>query len=259
MLEIFKELFKYKNLLKALVVRNLALRYRGSVLGFLWTFLNPLALMMVYALVFKYYIRFDSVDNYTIFLFTGLLPWIWFTQGITEGASSIVSGGHLITKSMFPAHILPAAAVFSSAINFILSLPLLFLFMLIFKEPFHLTAIILPIIVFLQFLMILSLVWICSTLNVFLRDIQHIVNNILQFLFFLCPILYPVTVVPERFRWTFDFNPLAQITTMYHNVILDGVFPSAFSFICVGVSILISLFIGSFVYKSNREKFAELL
>jgi len=123
-----KELYRYRSLVWALVVRHLATRYRGSVLGFMWSFLNPLCLMLIYSLVFKYYIRFSGVENYTIFLFCGLLPWLWFSSSLSESTSSIVSSGHLITKSMFPAHILPTVSVITNLINFILSLPLLFIF-----------------------------------------------------------------------------------------------------------------------------------
>ncbi|MCB0340161.1 MAG: ABC transporter permease, partial [Bdellovibrionales bacterium] len=259
MLENLKELYRFRSLVKALVVRHLAMRYRGSVLGFLWSFLNPLCLMLVYSLVFSYYIRFNSVDHYTIFLFCGLLPWIWVSSGLAEGATAIVSSGHLITKSMFPAHILPAVSVLTTMINFLLSLPLLFLFMWVAGMQFHITLLLLPVLIALQLLFLHGLALALSSLNVHFRDVQHIVGNVLTFLFFLCPILYPVSTVPERFRFTLDYNPLALFTLGYHQLILDGVVPSLSAFVVMGVSVLVVSWFGHAVFARYHESFAELL
>ena len=259
MLGNLKELYQYRALLWALVVRHLSTRYRGSALGFLWSFLNPLCLMLVYLLVFKYYIRFDQVQNYTVFMFCGLLPWIWFTSGLSEGTSAIASSGHLITKSMFPAHLLPTVSVVTNLINYTLSLPVLFVLMLFTGAAFHWTLALLPLVVFAQLLMLLGLTLALSALNVLFRDIQHIVGNLLTFLFFLCPIIYPASAVPQKFRWTIDFNPLALLTQFYHQLILEGVLPSFWSVIYLGAIVLLVLALGNAVYNRYRESFAELL
>lgn len=254
-----RELYRYRALVGALVGRHLALRYRGSALGFLWSLLNPLCLMLVYTLVFKYYIRFNGVQNYTIFLFCGLLPWIWITSGLSEGASSIVGSGHLITKSMFPAHILPAVAVITSLVNFLLSLPLLFVFMLVFGVPAHASLALVPLVIALQFLLLLGAAVGLGALNVLFRDVQHLLANVLSFLFFLCPIVYPASSVPERFRFTLNLNPFAQLTVMYHDLILDGVVPSALSFVYIAAWVGVSLLGGYLIFSRYRESFAELL
>ena len=259
MLQTFRELYKYRALVWALTVRHLSMRYRGSVLGFLWSFLNPLCLMLVYTLVFQYYVRMADVQHYTIFLFCGLLPWLWVSSGIIEGTSSIVSSGHLITKSMFPAHILPTVACLTTMINFLLSLPLLFIFMLVVGMPFHLSLVALPLLILAQLLMLLGLSFALSALNVQFRDIQHLIANLLTLLFFLCPIIYPASSVPERFRFTLTLNPLALLTTMYHQLVIDGVWPSMVSVTILGCAALISLIIGNLIYNHYRESFAELL
>ncbi|RMG39453.1 MAG: ABC transporter permease, partial [Candidatus Dadabacteria bacterium] len=197
MIENFRELYKYRTLIYALVSRHLSMRYRGSLLGFLWSFLNPLLLMLVYSLVFKYYIRFDQVDNYSIFMFCGLLPWIWLSSGLVEGTNAIVSSGHLITKSMFPAQILPVVAVLTSLVHFLLSLPLLLIFMFVFGVSIKWTLLLLPLVIALQTFLLIGSSLLLGSLNVYYRDIQHILNNLLTFLFFLCPIIYPASVVPE--------------------------------------------------------------
>jgi ABC-type polysaccharide/polyol phosphate export permease len=259
MLNSLRELYRYRALVAALVARHLALRYRGSALGFLWSLLNPLCLMLVYTLVFKYYIRFNEVPNYTIFLFCGLLPWIWITSGLSEGASAIVTSGHLITKSMFPAHILPAVAVITSLVNFLLSLPMLFVFMLVLGVPMHASLVFVPVVIALQFLLLLGAAVGLGSLNVLFRDVQHLLANVLSFLFFLCPIVYPASSVPDRFRFTLSLNPFAQLTVMYHDLILDGVVPPALSFFYVALWVGAALLAGYLIFARYRESFAELL
>lgn len=257
--EQFKELYKYRALVWALVTRHLAIRYRGSLLGFLWSFLNPLLLMLTYSLVFKYYIRFHQVDHYAIFLFCGLLPWLCVVTSLEEGTRSLVSSGHSITKSMFPAQILPAVSVLTALIHYLLALPLLFLFMLIAKMHIGVTVLLLPFIILIQTCCLYGITLALSALNVKYRDVQHIVSNVLTFLFFLCPVLYPIDSVPERFRFTMELNPFAVFTIVYHKLLIDGVFPEFILILYVFICMLLFLIVGSLVFDRFREKFAECL
>ena len=255
----FQDLKKYKTLVNALTLRYLASRYRGSILGFFWTFLNPLFLMLIYTVVFKYYMRFDDVDNYTIFLFVGLLQWIWTSSALIESSTSIVSSASFITKSMFPAHILPTVASLTSLINFLLSLPLLFIFMIFFKVPFYSTIFYLPFVILIQFIFLYALGLILSIMNVYLRDTQHLLGNILNFLFFLSPILYPIDKVPEKFLWTLKINPFASFTSAYHSLILDGKIPEAnLIYMMLGVTV-VTLIISMYVYDKHKERVVDLL
>lgn len=254
-----EDIKKYKTLVNALTLRYLASRYRGSILGFFWTFLNPLFLMLIYTVVFKYYMRFDDVDNYTIFLFVGLLQWIWTSSALIETSTSITSSANFITKSMFPPHILPTVASLTALINFLLSLPLLFIFMIFFKVPFYSTILYLPIVIFIQFIFLYALGLILSIMNVYLRDTQHLLGNILNFLFFLSPILYPIDKVPEKFLWTLKVNPFASFTSTYHRLILDGKLPeSNLVYMMVGVTLL-TLIISMYVYDKHKEQVVDLL
>lgn len=255
----YRELYRYRALIQGLTARYLSQRYRGSALGFLWSFLNPLCLMLVYTLVFKYYIRFAQVDNYTIFLFCGLLPWIWFSSGLIEGVVSLVSSGHLITKSMFPPHVLPTVAILTGMFNFIFSLPMLAVFMLFLGQTFHPALLALPFLILLQALFMHGLVLGLSSINVIYRDTQHIVSNLLTFVFFLCPIIYPVTSVPERFRFTFTLNPLALLTGFYQNLIMEGRLPASGELLYFTVWTLLAMLAGNMLYSRYRESFAELL
>lgn len=258
-IELFEELYRYRTLVGALIVRHLSSRYRGSVLGFLWSFLNPLCLMLVYLLVFRYYIRFTEVENYTIFLFCGLLPWIWISSGLLEGSTSVVSSGHLITKSMFPAQVLPAVAVLTSMVNYLLSLPLLFIIMLFSGVMIPFSALFLPLLCVLQALLLFGFALILAALNVYYRDVQHVVGNFLTFAFFLCPILYPREVVPEAFHFTLDLNPFALLTESYQQVLLEGVPPTAWALGYIMLWVVIGLVSGAYVFRHYRERFAEAL
>lgn len=253
------ETWSYRSLIHALVVRHLAARYRGSLLGFLWSFLNPLFLMLVYTLVFQFYIRFDQVENYSIFLFCGLLPWIWTQSAIIEGTAAISASGHLITKSMFPAHVLVLVSILTSMIHYLLSLPLLFLFIYFSSIELYWTWLLFPLIMSLQALILYGLALALSSINVFFRDVQHLVGSILTLLFFLCPILYPRSTVPERFRFTLDLNPFAAITECYHAIFLEGVLPANFVLLSLVLWGLAFYVIGALVYRRYSDHFAELL
>lgn len=253
------ELFKYRALVRALVLRHLAARYRGSMLGFFWSILNPLCLMAVYTLVFKYYVRFSSVEHYALFLFCGLLPWTWTSSALLEGTSSIVASGSLITKSMFPAHLLPVVSVLTTMVNFLLSLPLLAVFMLFSGVELHAAMLLLPVVIALHFLFLTGAGLGLSALNVHLRDVQHILGNLLTFLFFLCPIVYTESTVPERYRFALELNPLSLLTLQYQRIILQGQLPSWESLsILLGWSVL-AVVVGNAVFSRYRESFAESL
>ncbi len=262
----FSELWKYRTLVNALVVRHLSMRYRGSVLGFLWSFLNPLCLMLVYTLVFKYYMRIP-MENYSIYLFCGLLPWIWVTSALTEGTTAIASSGSLITKSMFPAHILPTVSCITNMIHYLLALPLLFIFMLIFGMKIHWTVVFVPFLMLAELLMLYGMTLALSALNVKYRDVQHILGNLLTFVFFLCPILYRVEdvekpLVENGMAWAFELfnlNPFWLLTVCYHDLILNGTLP-AFSTVCYIVwFVIFFVLLGNYIFNRSREGFAELL
>ncbi len=254
-----REIWRHRSLIWALVCRHLNARYRGSALGFIWSFLNPLCLIAVYSLVFRYYIRYDTVQNYTLFLFTGLLPWIWFSSGLLEATSSISGGGSLITKAMFPPHILPIVSVFTSLANFLFAIPLLLAFMLFEGVTPGPSLFALPIVIFAEMIFLTGLSLAFSALNVHYRDLQHILANLLTFWFFLCPILYPTTSVPERFQFTLIFNPVAQFTMMYQSIFLENSVPQIKLLSMVFVTSLVVLYAGNAIFNAYRDDFAELV
>lgn len=254
-----KELWRFRALVWALVCRHLNARYRGSFFGFLWSFLNPLCLIAVYSLVFRYYVRFENVEHYTLFLFCGLLPWIWFSSGLIEATSSISSGGNLITKAMFPPHILPAVSVLTHLAHFLLALPLLFGFM--FWSGIFPTGnfLLLPLVIGLELVFLLGLGLAFSALNTHYRDIQHIVANFITLWFFLCPIIYPTSNVPKQLQFTLFLNPVAIFTEMYQDILMENQTPRLALFVFVLCISLVTFVVGNLVFNRYREEFAELI
>jgi lipopolysaccharide transport system permease protein len=250
------ELFRYRSLVNALVIRELKARYRGSFFGFLWTFLNPLLLLGVYALVFNFYLKIQ-VEHYAGFMFVGLLPWIWFSSSLFEGTNSITAGGSLVTKVLFPSQVLPAVKILSNLINYLLSLPILFGFLWAMGVYQGWPMFWLPVIIVLHLFFIEGLVLILATVNVFFRDVQHILSNLLTLWFFLTPILYPLSQVPRPFNKWALLNPVAQITLAYQNVFFYNRNPDLrFLFVFMGLS-LVLLGIGMFFFERHKETFAE--
>ncbi len=250
------ELFRYRTLVNSLVIRELKARYRGSFLGFLWTFMNPLLLLGVYALVFNFYLKI-RVEHYAGFMFVGLLPWIWFSSSLLEGTTSITAGGSLVTKVLFPSQVLPAVKILANLINYLLSFPILFGLLWAMGVYQGWPLLWLPVIIFFHLLFIEGLVLILATLNVFFRDVQHILAVLLNLGFFLTPIFYSLSQVPAPFNRWILFSPLAQITSAYQDVFYYNRNPdlrvlSAF----MGLSLLL-LGIGMFFFESHKETFAE--
>ena len=259
MLSVGAETWKFRALIDALVRRHVATRYRGSLFGFLWSFLNPLCLMAVYTLVFHYYMRFNGGEHYHLMVFAGLLPWIWTSSALSEGTSSIVSSGHLITKSMFPAHILPCVSVLASMTHFVLALPILALFMAVAGVSIAPTWLLLPVLILIHACILDGLALALAALNVFFRDVQHLVGNLLTFLFFLCPVVYPESAVPERFHFLLEWNPFAILTVSYQRVLVQGVLPPPGAIGALAIAAALSLAFGLLVYGKFRERFAEAL
>ncbi|MDH5637760.1 MAG: ABC transporter permease [Nitrospinota bacterium] len=254
--ENFSVLYKYRELITSLVAKDLKARYRGSVMGMAWTFLNPLLLLSVYALVFSVYMRI-KVENYTVFMFAGLLPWTWFASSLMDGVNSITGAGSLITKSMFPAEILPMVKIISNLFNYIFSLPLLFGFMVWYGVDFTLALLWLPVLMIAQLLFTMGLVYFVASINVRFRDVQHVLANIVLLWFFLCPIIYPISSIPPEWRFTFNLNPMAILAVGYQDIFISGKTPDLFAISMVTVVGALCMILGVRQFERGRETFAE--
>lgn len=241
-----------------LVKRDLKLRYRGSLLGFFWTLLNPLIFTVIYTIVFSIFMRV-GIERYPVFLLSGLIPWMWFSESISMGTNSLINGGGFIKSSIFPAEILPAVSVLSTMMNFIFALPILLLFLGIFQVDFGLSLLFLPILMVLHFILALGILLIFSTYVVFFRDLQYLVSHILLGLFFLTPIMYDLSIVPERFHIILKLNPLTILINSYRRIFFYNEFPEWTELGYLFFFSLILLLIGRWVFKNHKEVFAEYL
>ena len=258
MLELAQTLYRHRELIGILVAKQLKLRYRGTVLGFIWTLLNPLVLMLVYSLVFSVYFRLD-MEHYPAFLFTGLLPWLWFASSLQQGVTSILDGAGLVTRSQFPAEVLPVVTVLANTINFLLTLPLLCVFLLASRVRLGPPLLLLPVLIGLEFLLVLGLVLIAAAVNVRFRDLQHIILHLLTVLQFLTPIFYPVSLVPDGFRQWLYLNPIAPLMDAFHDVLYRNHMPNANALLVLFVLTCVVLTFATAMFNRCKPTFAEAL
>lgn len=220
-----REILARPELLVVLVWRDLKARYRGSVLGFLWTFLNPLLLMTIYSLVFSVYMRLN-ISAYPIFVFAGLLPWMWFSSALVLGSSSIADSGGLVKRVAFPPQLLPVVAVTATLVNFLLTLPLLFAFVVASGLPLRWTVVALPIPIAILYALALGLALTLAMLTVRYRDLQQLLTNVLTLWFFVTPVLYPKSMVPERFHAIIELNPMVAVIGGFQDIVYYGRLPA---------------------------------
>lgn len=256
MIERLTQLYRFRALMQILVLRELKARYRGTFLGFLWSFVNPLVLMTIYVLVFSIYLRMD-MENYPVFLLCGILPWAWFSSGLSEATYSIIGNGGLIKKVYLPSEIFPLVYIGSNMVHYLLSIPILLIFIVSFGMKPSWSLLLLPLIFLIQFVFTYSLSLILSSLAVQFRDLLHVVPNLLMIWFFLTPIFYPMTMVPEKYRALVDFNPMARLIMAYQDIFFYNHIPSIPSLtVLTGLSCVL-LVIGFFFFEARKDLFAE--
>lgn len=259
MIRLIRELYQYRGLLLSLVQRELKARYRGSFLGFLWTFLNPTLHMLVYALLFTVVMR-QNIPHYAFFMFVGLLPWIWFSSSIAGGSSAISDRRDLMTKVRFPAQVLPTTVVVTNLCNYVLSLPLMLALGIVLYGQWPTWHVVLfPVVVVIQLVFTLALTYILAAINVTFRDLQHIVNNLLTMLFFGTPVLYPLsTLHDETLRTALTvLNPMTPLITSYQALFYEHRLPDAAPLLGLGVFSVMLLWAASMIFEARREEFAE--
>jgi lipopolysaccharide transport system permease protein len=258
-----KNIYGYRALIQSLVARELKARYRGSVLGFFWSFLNPLLLLLVYTLVFTFFLpqrgAMGDVQPYALFLFTGLLPWTWFSSSLLESSNVMSVNANLIQKIMFPAEVLPFVNVLANLCHFILGLPILLAFLIIFQKPFFSHIYFFPLIILVQMVLSLSLTLLISSLSVHFRDIRDLLANLMTLWFFTTPIIYPLEIMDRLGKWKslFDLNPMTHIILAYQDVFIRGRLPSLTKFFCTALLSLIAFFICYYIFDRLRDTFAE--
>lgn len=261
MLRNLSQLPRYRALIQSLVARELKARYRGSVLGFFWSFVNPLLLLLIYTFVFKYVMPAapPGTDPYPLFMFCGLLPWTWFSASLIESSGVLISGGNLIKKVLFPAEILPIVTVTANMVHFFLALPILVFFLIWYRAPltpFELAWF--PIVVLVQYVFTLGCALILSALTVHFRDIRDILANLLTLWFFATPIIYSYQAAPALAVRFMNLNPFAHLAISYQEILF---FPGPFGhwkwLVALGMASAAFFLFGYFIFDRLRDSFAE--
>jgi len=248
-----RELIAYRGLLFNLTLNELKLRYRNSVLGLLWTILNPLFYLLILAVVFSQIMRF-RIENYTIFLFAGLTSWMMIQQSVIIATSSIVNNQSMIKKVYVPKIVFPLSNVLARYIDSVIMTLVLLGFMVYFKADFTWSLLLIPVILLLHFLFSLGLSLISSVAHIKIRDVQHIIAIIFQALFFFSPIIYSLEVLPEKFRPFFLWNPFYYFIQTLRYPVYNGTPPPAKIFLAAFLLSLL-IFLTGFYLFSRKEKY----
>ena len=262
MLHNLVRLARYRGLIQSLVARELKARYRGSVLGFFWSFINPLALLVIYSIVFKYFLvrgEDDKLPPYEVFMFCGILPWTWFSSSLLESSGVLISGGNLIKKVLFPAEVLPIVTVLANMVHFFLGLPILLAFILYHGMPLHVGELLwFPVVVVVQLILTLGFAMILSALTVHFRDLRDILQNLMTFWFFTTPIIYRYTDMPPSVMRWLNLNPFTHIAITYQEILyFPGPVGHGFWLLVLGVISIAFFLFGYFVFDRLRDTFAE--
>lgn len=251
-----KEIYQYRHMLKTLVKQDINGRYKGSFFGFLWTLLNPLLMLFVYSLVFQFVFR-TGIEHYSIYLFICLMPWNAFANTIAIGTTCVSNNASILKKVYFPREILPLAVVISNTIQYFFSAVIIFIALLVSGVGVSWYALLLPVIVLIQSIFSLGIVMILSAANVCVRDVQYIMNPVMMIWMYACPILYSISMIPERFLKIYKLNPMVTIMQGYQDILYSKTWPD---FKNLGIVFLISivvLIIGYLVFNKLQRRFAE--
>lgn len=257
-MNIFKKIYNYRELLKNNVKKEIRGRYKNSFLGVLWTFLNPLLQLAVYALIFPLILK-TTQPYYVIFVCVGLIPWTFFTTSVSQSAFTVVANGNIVKKVYFPREILPISVVASGAVNFMISTLIILAFVIFFGLGISKYIIFYPLILLIQCILQLGIAFILSAITVYLRDIEHFVQIILMVLFYATPIVYSGDSIPEAFKFIITLNPMSHILEGYRAIFYNQTMPDMASLGIVLLGSVILCVIGYYIFKKLQKGFAEEL
>jgi ABC-2 type transport system permease protein len=248
------DLLRYRDLVRALVARELKVRYRRSAIGFVWTMLQPLLTMLVLQTVFSSIFRGFSITNYPVYALSGIMFWNFFSQSIVSSMNSLRGNAQLLQKLPVPKAVFPLANVISGVVNLCFALVPLFIILIATGHPLTPALLFLPVSIFLAALFTLGAGLLLSPLAVFFSDVVELIGVILSLLMYLTPVFYPKEIVPEHLRWVVRFNPIRSILEVFRDPIYQGeVPPLSHLGVCVGIAIL-ALVLGSWVFRRSSDR-----
>lgn len=255
-MKFFKSLYEYRELLKTSISKDIRGKYKNSVLGIIWSFLNPLLQIAVYAIVFPLIMK-SNLPNYTVFLCCGLIPWNFFSSAISRTSFTMIENGNIIKKVYFPRQILPLSVVTSEAVNFVISTIIILAFVLGYGMGISKFIIFYPLVLIVQYLLLVGISFVVSSVTVYFRDLQHFIGIVLQLLFYATPIVYASNTIPENFQWILKFNPMTYVINGYRDIFYYQQTPDLLSLaIVLGISIVIC-FVGYMIFNKLQKRFAE--
>ncbi len=256
-MNVLREIYEYREMVYSLIKRDLRGRYKGSVLGFLWTFLNPLFQLIVYTFVFSVVMR-AGYDKYYLFLFVALIPWIFFSTSVVGGASCIWAQKDMVNKIYFPREVLPIAHVTCQLINMLLSFIVIFAVLIVTGHGINFIAVLyLPLIVLVEYLLALGITMLVSAITVFLRDVEYILGILMMAWQFLSPVMYGEDMVPEALQSVFAINPMTPILVAYRDIFYYKQVPMISTLLQATVLGVLLLVVGFFVFERLKKHFSE--
>ena len=259
MIQTVKEIWAYRSMIRSLVHKDLRGRYQASVLGFLWTFIVPLCQLLVYTVVFSIILR-STVEKFYLYLFVALIPWNFFSACLTGGSSCVIQQQSLVNKIYFPRDVVPVAYVTSSFVNMLYCEIVVFAVALFSGVHFSLVGILcLPVVMAVEYILALGITMIMSAVDVYFRDLEHILGIISMAWMFMTPIMYDLSIVPDRLKPIFQLNPMTSIVTAYRDILYAGGVPKLETLgVSLGMGILF-LVIGFIVFGKLKRRFSEVM
>lgn len=262
MFEKIYEIYKSRELLKNLTMKELKLKYKNSVLGFLWSFINPLMMMVVYTIVFDNILKSrlpNDNTNFSVFILSGILVWTFFQTSIITGTHSIVGNAALIKKVYFPREIIPLSIIFSAFLNYLNNLVILFFALIVFGVPITFNILLLPVVLVLLLGFTIGLTLILSALNVYYRDVAHFIEVIFMAWMYLTPIVYSEKLIlnHENFKFLLYINPMSLVVVNLRKVVVYGQLPDLMQMIILAAYSIVFLIIGFKVFDKLHKNFAE--
>ena len=258
-MEKIKELYAYRQMIFSLVQRELRGRYKGSVLGFLWTFINPLLQLIVYTIVFSVIMR-NGIERYYIFLFVALVPWTLISSALVNGSTCILSSSDMIKKIYFPREVLPLSNTISNFVNMALCFLVVFAVLIFSGFGLNFKALLLmPIIMLVEFILTLGITLLTCAVTVYMRDVAYILSIVSMAWQFLTPIMYSSDMVPERLLPIFRLNPMTAVIEAYRSILYYKEIPDLSTLLTAFLFGIVTLIVGQVVFTKLQRGFCEEL
>jgi lipopolysaccharide transport system permease protein len=251
-----RRLIYLRDLVRELVARDMKVRYKGSALGIVWSLANPLMQLVVFHFIFRLVLQLN-IPRYSSFAFSGMLAWSWFQASLLDASGSMLSNRELVKRPGFPVAILPVVAVTTHLIYFLLTLPILMLFLIIGGSGVKPMILVLPLIMAVQFVLTLGLGYLAAIANVLFRDAHYLLGVSLQLLFFMTPVFYDASAVPQRYQTLYHLNPMVHLVGAYRGVLIEGRFPVGFAMLALAGLAAGLLYVGLRTFMRVSYRYAE--